>query len=163
MMTTRNVTRAEWDRLTVMFVEAANKAVGAVKEVVDSFRRAFDTAFNDPKTRAVIMSIFDQTRYARSQGRRKPRGRRAKRESAAAWRAHLDMLRLRRMPEGEEMMLTAGALRAMGHIVPTDVPDDVLMRVTRRLEGETLHVQIDMLPKGHVGQVECTVRIDGLP
>ncbi len=61
----------------------------------------------------------------------------------------------------DELLLTAGAFRAMGHFVPSDIPDDVRCRMTKRLDAdsETLHVTIEAYPDGYLDAIECTVRV----
>lgn len=94
-MTGGNISVAEWKRLGDVLLECSKKMAVVFTRLAEQFRRAFDAAFNHEATRDSILHLMRRTQYARGQGKKKPRGRRAKREVAMAWRAHLEMLRVR--------------------------------------------------------------------
>lgn len=94
---TSNISVAEWRRLGDVLLECSKKMAVVFHRLAEQVRRAFDAAFNHEATRESILHLMRRTRYARGQGKKKPRGRRAKREMMMAWRAHLEMLRARRV------------------------------------------------------------------
>lgn len=60
----------------------------------------------------------------------------------------------------EEEFVTARALRARGEFVPSDIPDDAEVRVSKAIRGDELVLEYQVRPMGQVTHVTCSVNVD---
>lgn len=76
---------SDWDALIAQAQAIAAKLADAFRPIVQALLCLMEHLLANPETRAWILRLADRARYAPGQRKKKPRGKRAKTQSAEAW------------------------------------------------------------------------------